>query len=542
MDSEKKIKDVLQENDFLTNQNSNFRSYCQEVADFVLPRKGWHTSIRAKGERIKFNYLYDTTAGGAVRDAAAGMQTHHSNPMSRWFGIEFKNKELMARHDIKIFCNDVVDWLLAKLSECGFYDVDLENKTNLLTFGNGTYGVFEGSKRLVYFKELPSSKVNRVFDYWGDLIKIYYPYKMTAIQAFKEFRQNAGKSILEKLEKEPFEEFDFVHYVGERFERDVAKKDGANMPFESLWINVKDKHIAASGGFESMPYITSAFYQDTDDPNGFSPAMEVLPEIKVLNAMMRTLIRGGMKVVDPPFVIPRQGFIMPLNWNPGRANYREAKTPNDALQILQTGGRIEIGVELIQMFRESIKSRMFVNLFNSLNEVTKQMTVLETQQRLAQSMGILGPVVNRLNDAASKMIIRLIDIGARNPFSGFPEVPEGLQDQSYEFVFLSPLAKAQRQSEVTEIQSFFGDVQGIAAVLPGAADKIDEDKTIDVLHRIRGITPEILRSDEDLERMRKHRQEQEGLMHAMQLGGGAANIAKMSAEAGAKEREMVNAR
>lgn len=537
MINEARLKEILAENEFLTNQNSNFRSYCQEIADFVLPRKGWQTSIRSKGERIKFNYLYDTTAGGGVRDAAAGMQTHHSNPMSKWFGIEFQNKEVMARHEVKVFCNDVVDWALAKMNECNFYDTDLEWKTDLLTFGNGTYGIFEGVKKMVYFKEVPVSKVNRVFDMWGDLIAVYLNFKLTAMQASKQFKGNSGKSVLEALEKEPFTEFDFIHYVGERFVRDASKIDSANMPFESVWINVKDQHVMNESGYQEMPYITSAFYKDTDDSNGFSPVMEVLPEIKVLNAMVRTIIRGGMKVVDPPILLPNVGFIMPLNFNPGRINYREEKTSNDAMKIIETGGKISIGIDLIQMFRESIKNRLFVNLFNSLNEITKQMTVLETQQRLAQSMGILGPVVNRLNDAGGKMITRLISIGMRDPSSGFPDVPEGVEDQNYKFVYLSPLAKAQRQSEVSEIQSFLGDAQGIAAVFPRARYRIDEDKTINILHSIRGITPEILRSDEDFDRMVKHEEEQQAIMQAMQLGGGVADIAKKSAEADAKGRE-----
>lgn len=540
------VMQLLLENEYLHNQNANYRSYCQDLADFFLPRKAWINSMRMQGERVKFNFLYDTTAISSARDCSAGIYTYLTNPTSRWFGIRFRKADLMKQEDTRMFCKDVEDWAFAKLDDSNFYNIVLEWFADQIIFGPGTFGMFEDAEKFVRFNNVPVGRVNRVVDAFGRLTDIYINFPLTAHQAFKLFGPSAGESVLKSLQNEkPFAEFDFVHYVGKRYDIEAGKSDSMNMPYKSCWIAKKDKHMITENGFMEMPYISEVFYQDSNDPNGFSPAMDCFAEVKLVNAMKRTVIRGAMKQSDPAYIMPSRGFVLPLNANPGAMNYRDAKTPHDALQALPVGnGRIDIGVDLIKHEQEIIQNAMFVNLFRSLNEVTKQMTVLETQQRVSQSMSLLGPVVNRMTRALGLTINRLVSMGPRDPLSGFPKIPKGLEHEEYDIEYLSILAKAQRQTEVSEIQSFLMDVETIGAVMPAVIDKIDEDKTIDVLHRIRGITPEILRGEEEVAQIRKHREEQKQLMIALQGGQAVADIAKTGADAhkSASQSELVGAK
>ena len=88
------VKELLLENEFLTNQNANYRSYCEELAMYCLPRKSWINSMRTHGERVKFNFLYDSTAIRALRICAAGFFSYLTNPSARWFGFELRDKDL----------------------------------------------------------------------------------------------------------------------------------------------------------------------------------------------------------------------------------------------------------------------------------------------------------------------------------------------------------------------------------------------------------------------------------------------------------------
>lgn len=525
-----KVQEILTEYDYLVSRDSNYRSYCQELADYALSRRGWITSMRYHGERIKFNFRYDSTATLAARTAAHGIHSNLTNETMRWFALESTDNDDMRKRDSRMWFKEVEDLMFTKLRGSNFYNVIQEDYLMKIVFGTGTYSMFEDEKDFVQFRNMPVERVHRVVDDSGRLIGIFVSFSLTALQAYKLFGEDAGKSVVESLEKKPHESFEFLHHVSERFDRDPRYKDALNAPYKSCWISIKDKHIVRESGFQEMPYISDVFYADNNDANGFSPMMDVLPWVKLVNAMFRTIIRAGMKVTDPPVVSPSKGFVLPLNFNPAAINYRDPKTPQDALQMLQHSGRVEIGVELINMVRESIKEGLFVPLFQALNNVTKQMSILETQHLISQNMSILGPVVGRFDyGTLSPTIFRLYNMLQRA--DEIPPPPESLFGKSFKVVYLGPLAKAQRQAEIAELQTWISDVGGIAQVAPRALHNVDEDKVVSTLHRMRGITPEVLRSDEDVARMRAQEAEQQQLAMMMQAGQGVADIGKTLNEA-----------
>jgi hypothetical protein len=524
------ITELMQENEFLSNQNANYRSYCQELADYYLPRQAWINSIRIMGERVQFRFLYDSTGILAARTVAHGIHSNLTNETMRWFALESTDEDDMKRSDVRRWFHELENKKFSKFRASNFYNVIQEDYHGKIVFGTGTFSMLDDDKNFVKFKNIPVGQVNRVVDDTGRLAEIYNNFRLSARQAFKLFGSDVGKSVMESLEKKPHEMFDFLHYVGERFDRDSRFNDAANMPYKSCWINKKDKHLINESGFMEMPYISDVFYSDSNDPNGFSPAMDVLPWVKLINAMARTVIRGGMKVTDPAVVVPSRGFVLPLNFNPSAINYRDPKTANDALQMLTNNGRIEIGVDLMNMVRDGINQGMFVQLFQTLNNITKQMSILETQQLIAQNMSILGPVIGRFDyGTLSPTIFRMY--GMLERAGEIPPPPESLVGKNFKVVYLGPLAKAQRQAEIAEMQTWMADVHNIGQIIPSAYHNVDEDKLIKEFHRMRGVTPEVLRDEEAIARIREREAEQQQLMAQMQMAAGGAQIAKTAAEA-----------
>lgn len=522
---------ILKDNDHYTSMNANYRSYCQELSDFFTPRKSWINSIRIHGERIKFNFLYDSTAILAARTASHGIHTNLTNETTRWFSLQSIDEEDMLSLENRMWFKEVEDKCFSTLRQSNYYNVQLEDYHNKLIFGTGTYSMLEDANNFVKFKNISVRDVNRVVDDTGRVIEIYNNFKLTARQAYKLFGSNVGESILKELEKKPYQEFDFLHFVAERFDRDPRYTDNINMPYKSCWISKKDRHLIAENGFMEMPYISDVFYADTNDPNGFSPAMDVFPWVKLLNAMARTVIRAGMKQTDPPLMAPSRGLVLPLNYNPAAMNYRDAKTPSDAIQSLPTtNGKVDLGVELMRYVEERIKFGMFVPLFQTLNDITKQMSILETRQLITQNMAILGPVIGRFDfGTLSPMIFRLYNILNRN--LEIPPPPQELVGKGFKVVYLGPLAKAQKQAEIAEVQSWLGEVQAIGTVLPQALDKVDEDKVVEFLHRMRQIDPDLLREDETVKRIRQHRQEQNDIIAQLETAKSGAEIANNAAQA-----------
>lgn len=539
------VKDIILDNKFLRNQNSNHRSYMQDLADFIQPRKAWITSIRIKGERLKFNFLYDSTAILGLRDAASNFHTNLSDQSSRWFGLETLDKKHMKSLDVRTYFKDVEDIMYSTLNQSNYYNIIQEFYTDFIGFSPGSFSMLSDPKDFVRFQSIPVKESIRVVDANGRLSEFHRNFRLTARQAVSMWGDNVGKEILESFNdsssggsKGQFTEFDFIWYTGPRHVRDVSKKDSINMPIQSLWIAVKGEHLIKESGFVEMPTMSEVFYSDSDDPNGFAPSMDIFPVIKLVNAQQRTFIRSDMKNTDPAYIMPSRGFTLPLNLNPAAMNYREEKTKKDDIGLLpRPTGNLSTSLQHIQINQDVIREGFFIPLFRALTDITKQMTIIEVRERLAEARKVLGPTVGRiLHGIHDPTLLRLYFMLQRADM--LPDPPEEIQEQDFVPVYLSNLAKVQKQSQITDIQLYLNDIAAIGEIKPAIYDNIDEDKVANVLARLRGVTPEIQREEDVIKQIRKQREEQDQLIAQLQAGGAVASAAR---DAGAAEKSMAEA-
>jgi hypothetical protein len=303
------------------------------------------------------------------------------------------------------------------------------------------------------------------------------------------------------------------------------------MPYASTWINVdEDLEIDESGFFEN-PYAFGRFYKDPTEVFGFSPAMDVLADVKLLNAQQKTMLRAAMKQADPPMQAPSKGYMLPLNFNPAAMNYRDPKLASDALSPINVGaGNLPITLEIIQMEQKSIEKGMFVHVFRAISDITKQMNNPEVQRIIAESMVELGPVVGRFTqEVLSPTILRVFNILYRGGY--LPDPPQMLQGQDLDVVYLSPLARVQRESEMNSLIVFLNTVSAVAAIKPGVLDKIEEDKLVDVIAKIKGITPEIMRDQAEVDDIRQKRAAAQAAQAQLAAGQQIADVVKTGSEA-----------
>lgn len=535
------IQRIVSNNKALTGQNGDWKSYFQDLADFILPRKAWITTVKTKGERLQFNYLYDSTAIRSARTAAAGFHSNLTNPSSKWFGLETKNKDLMKSHAIKKFFFDSRDAVLGALNSSNFDTSMQEAYMDGLVFGTLNILSQADTKKKVRFTTIPIEQCNYEEDAYGNICAIYRNFKLTPMEAYMLWGVKAGTSVMEIMGEyernnetsKAFTDMDFLHYVGPRERRDFTKGDSKNMPYESVWIAQKGKdgpELIEESGFEELPFHVGRFYKDTNDVFGFSPAMDCLADIKLINAAKRTTLRRAMKEADPPISSPYKGYMAPLNFNPAAVNYRDPKHANDKIEPLVWNSNFQITKEFMEEVKNNIMDGFYVNLFRSLSEITKQMTVPEVQHRIAEAMTELGPVVGRLtHEVHSPLILRTFFILYRN--GELPPVPEELFGADFDPVYLSPLAKAQREYEMNSIDNFLARVGTIAQAKPGVLDKIDEDKTIDIMAEIAGTNPDILRSDDVVKKIRDDRAKMQQMANQLQVAGQVAGIAKDGGQA-----------
>lgn len=526
----KEIEKIVTRCQDLEDAQGTWRSYFQELAKWCLPRKAYVTTEKTKGTQLELSQLYDSTAIRGLKILGAGFHSNLTNPSSKWFNLRTRDLNQMKDKDAQLWFKEVEDIIFGALASSNFDTTMQEFYLNAGCFGTGVVLTLEDVQEKIRFTEIPIEQVVMEEDAYGRVNRVYRTFPLTAQQAFDLWGKDAGEAVVEMVEKKPNDQMKFLHYVGPRDDRHPGKDSNVNMPFRSLYIEKSKKHLISEGGFTSNPYAVGRFYKDTADVFGYSPAMDVLPDTKLVNAMVKTLLRSAMKQADPPLIAPRRGFIAPLNANPGKINYRDDKTPADAITAFPTGSNPNFTMEVITETRLNIEKAFCVPLFQAITNIDKQMTIPEVQRRISENMILLGPVVGRFTqEMLDPIVLRVFDILFAAGEIPFP--PMSVQGQELDIVYISPLAKAQKESEVYSLQAFMQDVGMVGTAIPDVIDKLNGDEMIDQIARIRGINPEIIKSDSEVGAVRQARAEAQAQAMQAQMLQQGADIVKTGSEA-----------
>ena len=254
--------------------------------------------------------------------------------------------------------------------------------------------------------------------------------------------------------------------------------------------------------------------------------MTILPDIKMINEMSKTVIRAAQKVVDPPLLIADEGVMFPINTNAGAATFARMDGRNQPpIQPLQTGARIDIGMDMMEQRRKVINDAFLVTLFQILVE-TPTMTATEVLQRAQEKGALLAPTIGRQQtEMLGPLIEREFDILDSQGL--LPPVPDALMEAGgeYEIEYVSPLSRAMKAEEGVGILRTLEMVQPIAAVDPGVMDNFDTDEITRTLADTNGAPQRIMRSEEEIAAMRDQRNQAQQMQTMVDNAGPAADAA-----------------
>ena len=114
---------------------------------------------------------------------------------------------------------------------------------------------------------------------------------------------NLSDNIRKLASDRPEDQIELLHVCCPRTDRDPNARDRKNRKFFSGYYDVTEEQLIEESGMDDMGYILSRYNTGPREVYGRSPAMTILPEIKMINEMSKTVIRAGQKAVDPPLII-----------------------------------------------------------------------------------------------------------------------------------------------------------------------------------------------------------------------------------------------
>jgi hypothetical protein len=511
-------------------KRGTFESYWQDCANFALPRKAWVSTIKKEAQELNLNFLYDSRATLAVMKSSAGFHSNLTNPSTRWWQSGTVEDKYMQSGRAQKYFRECDDIQYDVMNASNFNRSMMEFYPNILVFGVSTLLTEASAKKKVRYTSIPVESAVLVEDDEGYVNETYRPFRFTAVQCMERWKDNLPASIKTALKDgDYYKEFDLLHYVAPRYMRDVAKMDNSNMEYFSVWIGIDDEFLFEESGFVEDPYSTARWWKDTMDgsPYAYSPVMNVLGSIKLANAQKRTLIRVSMKQSDPAYASPYKFWIAPLNLNPAAMNYYDAsKFKLEQFSQMKNEGNIPITVDVMKLEQDLIDAGLFVNLFENLLNVTKQMTIPEVQQRLAEALNLISPYIGHiLDEGITPNLFRTRSVLDRQLM--FPPAPKELKNLDMSIVYLSPLAKAQRSAEMNGLNAWTTYITGL---IEGGFSDAKYILNIDKIGRssadLLGVNPDNVAEQSDMDKRRQADQQMQQQMMQLKIAEEKSKIGK----------------
>lgn len=500
------VKGLVKRFDYIKARRDNWDTHYQELGDYMLPRKADIVKKRSRGEK-RMEQIFDGTALQAVDLLSASLHGMLTSGASPWFHLDVKDTELNRDDEVREWLQDTSARMMRAFNQSNFETEVHEMYVDLVVFGTGCMFV-EMDKGHLRCSTRHISEFYVQEDQYGIVDTVFRKYSISAVAAVQRFGiDSVGEHIKRVYEKTPDETVDILHCVTPRVDRDPNKADNKNMPFMSVYICMKTKMAISEGGFEELPYVVPRFLKATGEVMGRSPAMVALPDVKMLNLMSKTIIQASQKMIDPPLLVPDDGFLLPIRTQPGGLNFYRAGS-RDTITPLNTGANIPIGLSMEDQRRQAIRSAFFVDQL--LVGGSPNMTATEVIQRQEERMRVIGPVLGRLmNEMLRPLIDRVFALMVRENL--LMPAPEILQGRDVDIEYVSPLARAQKSSSLNNTLKALEVLMPLAQSLP-VGDHIDPDGLVRHITEALGVPKSTLKTQREVNQVRQDRAEQQQAM------------------------------
>ena len=531
-------KSLMSRFDRLKAQRQNWETHWQEVADYMQPRKADVTKTRSKGDK-RTELIFDSSPIQAVELLAASLHGMLTNPSTPWFSLRFKNSELEMEDEAKLWLENATEVMYTAFNRSNFQQEIFELYHDLITFGTAAMFIQEDNEDILKFS---TRHINEIFiaeDDKGGIDTVYRKFKLSVRAAIQQFGNKVSTDIQAQAKKDPYNEVEILHVVYPRSDFNPNLKDTENMPFESVYIEMKNGNELSVSGFQEFPFVVPRYLKASHEIYGRSPAMTALPDVKMLNEMSKTTIKAAQKQVDPPLLVPDDGFLLPVRTVPGGLNFYRSGT-RDRIEPLNIGANNPLGLNMEEQRRTAIRNVFYVDQL--MLQQGPQMTATEVIQRNEEKMRLLGPVLGRLQSELLKPLIdRCFNILFRR--GQFAPAPDFLSGQDIEIEYVSPLAKAQKSTELSSITRGIEILGSLANVAP-VFDYINFDALVKHVADLVGVPQKVLKLQSQVNAEREEAaqaaQQQQQMAQMQQVAQAAGDVAPLAKALPEEARALAN--
>jgi hypothetical protein len=447
-------------------RQGTWKTHWQQIADLCLPeRKDYFVQLTSGIKRNQ--QVYDATPIFALIQFANGLHSLLTSQTLRWFASRCDDERIDAMQSVRAWWDAVDNEMYSYFNgpRHNFASQSHELYLDLGSIGTAVMAELESERSGILFSTR-GLKECVLFENEEDRVDaLIRKWRWTAKQAVEAgFVTERVWQAYEKGDSEP--KFNFLHSVCPRKVRNPDRSGEAlHKRWESVYVAEEDRVVVRQGGFDEFPYLCPRLSKASNEIYGRGCGMTALPDMKMLNELLKLTIKAGQKMVDPPLQIPDDGFLLPIKTVPGSQNYYRANSPAQArITPIETRGRWDVGKDMLESLRASINRAFFVEWMtlmpagnpNDLAAAGKGVTATWVLQQRDDRMRLLSPLLARLQaEFLGPLIDRTFMILWRKSLklkfgegSPFPPPPDVLMQKGREWhvEYVSPIAIAQRRA------------------------------------------------------------------------------------------------
>jgi len=523
---------------------ANFRNLYQQVADLMYPVENQITSQRAPGEDKSLD-IRDPTAIFALDDMVAGLIGTWIPSGQNFFGVKVKNRELEKIDRVRKWLALATQIAHDEMFESNFMLQLHDTVKSLGAFGTGNlYSEWNNKTLGLNYKDWHISTYTIKQNAKGQVDTVIVEYELTARQASDEFA-NPGEQVLKDvgIATEESKLHPFIHVVRPRIERNVMFVDSLNLPFESVYVNVKEQIIVAEGGFEEIPYAVPRWEKSSTEKYGRGRGTVMLSAVKELQQMHKDFIECGNRWNNPPREVVDNNIEGEVSNTPNALNHVTETGSIKALDQIALGN-FPISKDMLEFQQEIINKGFYKDIFVQLAQLKgDRRTTVEIEARLKEGLRrLVSPVSRMESELFTPVITRSVLLLIRNGRT--PRPPAELAGQQFGIEYMGELAMAMRNYQARAFNQFASLVTALGPTFPDAKDTINMDRALPDIGLTMGMKVEHLSTEEEIAAKRQARQaelQQQKMLQLAQTAGKAYKDTSGKAEEGSPAEELQGA-
>lgn len=512
----------------LKQERSSFIPTWRDCGEYILPRRPrFFTSDVNRGDR-RNQKIIDSTATTAARTARAGMMGGITSPARPWFRLTTQDPEVAERANVKRWLHIVANRITTVFIRSNLYNALPIVYADLIVFGTSAMMIEEDFETVLRFYVFPIGSYLIANDDRGKVNTFAREFKMTVAQIVKRWGvkdqkgnilnwHNFSVQVRTKWERGERQEWvDIVHIIQPNDEHDPKRLESKFKKFSSCYYEAgcNDRYLSEKG-YDYFPVLCPRWEVTGEDTYGTTcPAIEAMGDIKQLQVGEKRAAQAIELGIKPPMVGSSALKNAKTSILPGDVTYDDSQAANAFRPAFQVQPKVQDLEYKQEQIRARIKKVFYEDLFLMLaNDERSNITAREIEARHEEKLLALGPVLEQLNqDLLDPLIDATFDIMVRqsqdtngNFIEGalIPPPPEELNGIELKVEYVSIMAQAQKLVGIGGLERYTRFAIEVAGVNPDSMKKTDWDQLLDEYGEAVGLSPRVIRPDEDVAAMRE---------------------------------------